>query len=450
MSDELTEKHRDLTKCEREKLDAERELLQLRPLKAQLDNFSENNRSQIEMNCKVEFERNKLEKQNMELLNDVERMKSELEQINDKNLTLNQQNAMLVTQIRNFEKDSFEIQTKIKRGMETEQENKGQDQLISVMKDQERELQRQIDQLKQQMTLKNSEVDRANGKIETVSSYNMTLEKEITQLRNKVSTLNEEIHSGQSQTIKQEHTKNQHELEIFDLRKQVQNLRDECKKQGSDLAEKHQLYIDASQRNQNLQQQVDRMKSLVENLDQNKEELIKRLQNASKDKNEEVSDKAILQNDISNYKRDLMVKDQEINDLKQSIAGLDASLDEMQSDLDNKTEELVLCKQKLEKQVFDFGNMQHQVSVIAGKEDDFQRRLYERENEIKMLRQENQNFREQMDNQTQIISVKSTETAELTEDIQTLTRENKFVNQEFTKATQANEFLKRQNEQLQD
>lgn len=48
------------------------------------------------------------------------------------------------------------------------------------MKDEERELQRQIDQLRQQMTLKNSEVDRANGKIETVSSYNMTLEKEIT------------------------------------------------------------------------------------------------------------------------------------------------------------------------------------------------------------------------------------------------------------------------------
>ena len=89
MSDELTEKHRDLTKCEREKLDAERELLQLRPLKAQLDNFSENNRAQIEMNCQFEFERNKLQKLNMELLNDVERMKSDLEQINDKNLTLN-------------------------------------------------------------------------------------------------------------------------------------------------------------------------------------------------------------------------------------------------------------------------------------------------------------------------------------------------------------------------
>ena len=59
-------------------------------------------------------------------------------------------------------------------------------------------------------------------------------------------------------------------------------------------------------------------------------------------------------------------------------------------------------------------------------------------------------MREQIDHQLQIIQVKATETQELTEDIQTLTRENKFVNNEFTKATQANEFLKRQNEQLQD
>lgn len=92
--------------------------------------------------------------------------------------------------------------------------------------------------------------------------------------------------------------------------------------------------------------------------------------------------------------------------------------------------------------------MQHQVSVIAGKEDDFQRRLFERENEIKLLRQENQNFREQVEQSTQIIQVKTQECNELTEDIQTLTRENKFVNTEFSKATQANEFLKRSNEQL--
>ena len=45
MSDDLTEKQREITKVEREKLNYERELLQLRPLKNQLENFSESNRS---------------------------------------------------------------------------------------------------------------------------------------------------------------------------------------------------------------------------------------------------------------------------------------------------------------------------------------------------------------------------------------------------------------------
>lgn len=51
------------------------------------------------------------------------------------------------------------------------------------------------------MTLKNSELNRANGKIETLSSYNVTLEKEISDLRNKVAQLNEEVHVEQTGTI---------------------------------------------------------------------------------------------------------------------------------------------------------------------------------------------------------------------------------------------------------
>jgi hypothetical protein len=63
-----------LTKIEREKLNYERELLQLRPLKNQLDNFSESNRSQIESNVRNEFERNKLQKQNLDLQNEKDRL----------------------------------------------------------------------------------------------------------------------------------------------------------------------------------------------------------------------------------------------------------------------------------------------------------------------------------------------------------------------------------------
>ena len=50
---------------------------------------------------------------------------------------------------------------------------------------------------------------------------------------------------------------------------------------------------------------------------------------------------------------------------------LDHSLDEMQSELDSKTEELVHARQQLDKQCLDFSNVQHQMSVTAGKEDNY-------------------------------------------------------------------------------
>ena len=47
LSEEITAKQAELQKVEREKLNQERELLQLRPLKQQLESFSESNKAQI-------------------------------------------------------------------------------------------------------------------------------------------------------------------------------------------------------------------------------------------------------------------------------------------------------------------------------------------------------------------------------------------------------------------
>jgi len=74
----------------------------------------------------------------------------------------------LIEQIRKFEQESFEIQMKVKKGIEVENENKTHGEAISSLKNQERDLQRQIDTLNQQMTLKNSELDRFKGKMETL------------------------------------------------------------------------------------------------------------------------------------------------------------------------------------------------------------------------------------------------------------------------------------------
>lgn len=70
-----------MQKIEREKLNQERELLMLRPLQNQLENFSEQNKSQIESNARTEFERNKLQKNLMDLRNDYDRIKSDNEEL---------------------------------------------------------------------------------------------------------------------------------------------------------------------------------------------------------------------------------------------------------------------------------------------------------------------------------------------------------------------------------
>ena len=87
------------------------------------------------------------------------------------------------------------------------------------------------------------------------------------------------------------------------------------------------------------------MRSLIENLDHTKDELLQRLQTTMTNNRGGENEKAVLLNDIQVYKRDLLAKDQQINDLKQSVAMLDSNLDEMQGELDQKTEELVSVKQ---------------------------------------------------------------------------------------------------------
>lgn len=78
------------------------------------------------------------------------------------------------------------------------------------------------------------------------------------------------------------------------------------------------------------------------------------------------------------------------------------------------------------------------------------RKLFEREQEIKFLKGEVQNLKEQVDSQTTLAQLKMQEVAELTEDIQTLTRENRFVNQEFSKSVHANDLLKKSNSDTSD
>ena len=59
-------------------------------------------------------------------------------------------------------------------------------------------------------------------------------------------------------------------------------------------------------------------------------------------------------------------------------------------------------------------------------------------------------LRQQLADQAALAQAKATEVQEMLEDIQTLTRENKYVNSEFSKATQANEYLRKHAEEVSE
>ena len=89
---------------------------------------------------KTEYDKQKLTKQVVELQNDLDRFKANNEDLTTQNFTLTEQNTLLVEQIRNFEKQSFEIHAKIKKTHELEGENQSNDQYISNLKDKEADL----------------------------------------------------------------------------------------------------------------------------------------------------------------------------------------------------------------------------------------------------------------------------------------------------------------------
>lgn len=95
-----------------------------------------------------------------------------------------------------------------------------------------------------------------------------------------------------------------------------------------------------------------------------------------------------MNSDLQTYKRELLMKDQEITDLRRSIEQLDAAKDELQGELDAKTEEVAEVRAQMDRQMREYTQMQHQMSAIMGKEDGVNRRMGEREQEIKTLRNE--------------------------------------------------------------
>ena len=164
--------------------------MELNHVKTSLKTTTETQREMVEDNTRGEFERNKLTQKVRELETQLQMSRKDTEELAANYQKLVQEKNALMQQLTLFEKDSFEIQTRVKRGLEAEREVQNKDQVVEDLKDQKRDVERILEQRTTELELKSNEILRLQQKLETVQSYNATLEQDISETREQVAKLN--------------------------------------------------------------------------------------------------------------------------------------------------------------------------------------------------------------------------------------------------------------------
>ena len=100
----------------------ERQLLELSHVKTTLKTTSDQQREAIEESTRGEFERNKLTQKVRELETQLQMGRKDTEELAQNYQKMVQEKNVLMQQLALFEKDSFEIQARVKRGIEAERD----------------------------------------------------------------------------------------------------------------------------------------------------------------------------------------------------------------------------------------------------------------------------------------------------------------------------------------
>lgn len=99
----------------------------------------------------------------------------------------------------------------------------------------------------------------------------------MSQLRQDNQRLHDALNSSKTEEVRGEQRKNQYELEILDLKRSAQQSRDEKQRMQAELSQLRKDLEEEVTKSKGYQQQIERLRALVDNLDHTKEELVRRL-----------------------------------------------------------------------------------------------------------------------------------------------------------------------------
>jgi len=268
------------------------------------------------------------------------------------------------------------------------------------------------------------------------------VEHELRQARKNLAELEDQLSSGRNESVITEQQRNQAQIEIQDLSNKVKNLKKDKTSLEEDNSELRKQIENLQLNISKQQHEITRFESLIQTLERSKDDLIQKLQNTNKEKNYEERDRAAMLVDIGNLKKILVEKEAEIDDLKSSLRELDQNNDILRNQLDQRTEELYETQEALQTQNAENSVSKHKISVIASKEESYERRLIEREKEIDELKKQLNILNKELYDMREMESIKAHDTNQLSNDVETLTRENQLVKEQLIKVSEEKEYFR--------
>ena len=315
-------------------------------------------------------------------------------------------------------------------------------QLINELRLKETNLLESNERLQSDLKKTKYDLDVEKNRVNTYKDSKENVEHELKKSRSAMAALEDQLSTGKNESIITEQQKNQAQIEIQDLSNQVKNLKKDKTSLESDNCNLKKQLEDSHINTSKLYHEVTKYQSLIITLERSKSDLIDRLQNTNKNKNLDKCDRAALVIKIGKLKQFMIEKEQALLETRSNIIEYDRRCDDLQSQLDFKTEQLYETQNALNMQSVEDTAAKQRITGISGKEEGYERRLQEREKEIDELKRQLSILNKELYNVKEIDSIKSHDSNQLANDVETLTRENKIIKEQLIKISEEKEYFR--------
>lgn len=449
LSDELSAKVGELRKAEASLNQYERKLFDMKSLEDQVSSLTSQCQKYMQERVKIEGEKVDLQDQIKQLEAQAQVNDGIVNELNEETKTLKNSNAKLLNDLKQLQEENIIIKTKADKTKIVERDVQMHKETLQVMQKKDIDISKELEETKEKLAWVEMENDGNKRKAVALEARLSELEADSKARVDENIALRLKLNEQELKVGVGEQQQKGLALQSGEVQKILQEERKEREKLEKDLKNAAKEIDNARSKEVILKDQINKLKSLVENLDSTKDELLAKIKNSTQGKKGEENEKMNLVQQIGNLKNLVAQREREAADAKNSLTQLDATMDQLQAELDSKTIELEKTKTELAKASKELQQIHSHADQLTSNEDIYQKRIVERENEIRELGQKLTETSKELEDTKETLFYKNQELESLANDVQVLTKENQCVNAELVKLNQAREKLKEMTEGMQ-